>query len=767
MNMSRKHSFFWQSLYALGLMGALVSGSPMVSAQDESVNNSGSFIEEVTVTARKREESLQDVPLSISTYSAADIKAKSITTLQELSQFVPNLNMEGEVFSGGSGTTLSIRGISSQVGLGGPSVGVYVDGVYVGDYNGINLDLMEIERIEVLRGPQGTLFGRDTIGGAISLVSKRPGDEFEGSAEVTYGRYDRIDFKGDLNVPLIPGKLNARAAFAMQNRDGYGHVRDFNTGEALDDMGDRDRLSGQFMLDWKATDNLSFLLSVDAMHQDEKTSVRSLAAYSPTFNPPGAPPFVLVPTPLGIASMILPLQGFPPITPSPDIYSNFGAGDNYNDLDTFNVSLIADWDLGDTFLGKDTTLKSITSYRELETDYGLDIDFGPSPVTDVNNGADFDQISQEFQLSSTSLNGKLTWVAGLYYYTSDEFDYGISDVFTSIFMSPVIENRDWNERESWSVFGQGTYNLTEKLSLTAGVRYTEDELTAEEQTVLYPSNVPLGPRTFLKSSNSEVTGRLGLEYAWNNDVMTYVSAAKGYKTGGVINAVADPNQQNTVPTTYLPETVWTYEIGLRSTLLDNRLRFNLTGFFTDYTDIQYSFIFLNNANRPTGFISNGPEAETYGLELEMLYSPVNNLTLSFGYGFVDSEYLQGDPNGGPLTTDSKFTNAPRNSFTVAGNYIIPTRLGELSANIDYGWKDRIYFDIQDTTSPVLQQEDYGLLNAKMSLAFDSGLTLSVFGTNLTDEEYVNSSLSAPPLGLLAIQNAGIDRQWGISAGYEF
>ena len=748
-------------------MGALVSGSPIVSAQDAPVATSGSYIEEIVVTARKREESLQDVPLSISTYSAADIEAKSITNLRELSQFVPNMNMTSNANDAGSKSTIGIRGISSVEGLGGPSVGVYLDGVYLGDSNGINLELLEIQQIEVLRGPQGTLFGRNTIGGAVSLISKRPGDEFEGSAEVTFGRYDRIDAKVNVNVPLIPDKLNARAAFATQNQDGYGQIRDFNTGETLDDIGDRDRVSGQILLDWKATDRLSFLLAVDGMETNEKSAVRSLAAFSPTFNPPGAPPQVLVPTPLGVASFILPLQGFPPIAAAPDVYSNFGAGDNYNDLKSFNVSLTTDLNLGDTFLGTDTTIKSITSYRDLETDYGIDIDFGPSPITRVNNGDDFEQISQEFQLSSQPLDGKLAWVAGLYYYTEDGFGYSIGDVFSSIFMSPVIENRDWNERESWSVFGQGTYSLTEKFSITAGLRYTEDELIAEEQSVIFPIDVPLGPRSSLKSSNSEVTGRLGLEYAWNDDLMTYVSAAKGYKTGGVINAVADPSQQNSVPTAYLPEIAWTYEIGLKSTWLDNRLRFNLTGFFTDYTDIQYFFIFLNNANRPVPFISNGPEAETKGLELEMLYSPVNNLTLALGYGFTDSEYLQGDPNGGPLTTDSKFINAPRNSFTVAGDYVIPTMLGELSARIDYAWKDTIYFDIQDTTSPILQQEEYGILNARMSLAFNSDLTLSVFGTNLTDEEYLTSANSAPPLGILAIQNPAIDRQWGISARYEF
>lgn len=767
MKMIKNQLFFWQALSGWVLVGGLVSVSPMINAQEVSATRSGTYIEEIVVTARNREESLQDVPLSISAYTAADIEAKSITNLRDLAQFVPNMNMISNSNDAGSFSTVSIRGISSVARLGGPSVGIYVDGVYVGDSNGINLDLLEIERVEVLRGPQGTLFGRNTVGGAISLVSKRPGDKFEGSAEVTIGRYDRIDAKVNVNVPLVPDKLDARLALGTRNRDGFGSILDFTTGETLDDTGDVDRYFGRIVLDWKATDNLSFLLSADAMEADEKTAVRSLGAFSPTFNPPGAPPFVLIPTPLGVASMILPLQGFPPITVGPDIYSSFGAGDNFNDLNSINVSLTADLDLGDTFLGTNTTIKSITSYRELETDYGLDIDFGPSPITLVNNGTDFEQISQEFQLSSTSLNDKLVWIAGLYYYTEEEFRYGRSDVFTSIFMSPVTENLDWNDRESWSVFGQVTFSLTEKLSITAGLRYTEDELIAEEQTVLFPSNVPLGPRTSLKSNNSEATGRIGLEYAWNDDLMTYFSAAKGYKTGGVVNAVNDPSIQNSIPTAYLPEIVWTYELGLKSTWLDNRLRFNLTGFFTDYTDIQYLFIFLNNANRPTPFISNGPEAETKGLEPEAFYSPLENLTLSLGYGFADSEYLQGDPNGGPLTTDSKFTNAPRNSFAIAADYLIPTKLGELSARIDYAWKDKIYFDIQDTTSPFLQQEDYGILNARMSLALSSGLTLSVFGTNLTDKEYLTSANSAPPLGILSLRNAGIDRQWGISASYEF
>lgn len=774
MKMIANQPTFWQTLSALGLAGGLMSTSTLLHAEAEPAAKRGSFMEEIVVTARKREESLQNVPVSVTAFSEQDIEAKSLNSLLELAQFTPNLTMASDS-SGGSGTNLSIRGIGSQRGLGGPGVGVYLDGVYVGSRNGFNLNLVDVAQVEVLRGPQGTLFGRNTIGGAVNMTSKRPGDQLEGAVEVTVGRYDRRDAKLNFSVPLIKDKLNAKISLASQNKDGYGKVRDFATNDVVEEKGDTDSVSGQFMLDWQATDNLNILLSVDAMDENDNGNARTLAAWSP-FAADSTFPGGL--SGLGLAN-IAPSPPFPPgigliargvpTAVGPDFYSTYGSPGDFNELETFNTALIVDWELGETFLGTDTALKSISSCRDLSTEFFIDNDFGPADVAMVNNASEFDQYSQEFQLSGLSLDKNLVWVAGVYYYSENEDNVNSSDIL-SAFIPQIVPrtNLDFFERESWSVFGQATYNVTEKLSFTAGLRYTEDEINTKERSFVTPTGMTI-PNTeiTIASDDEEVTGRLGIEYAWTKDLMTYASVAKGYKTGGVINGATSTGPFSTpVPTTYLPEVVWTYELGLRSSWLDNRLRFNLTGFYTDYTDIQYVFTFVST-NGPTAYVSNGPEAVSKGVEMELLYSPIDNLMLSLGYGYIDSEYKEADPNGGPLTTESKFINAPENTYSISADYRLPMEFGELTAHVDYAWKDTIYFDIQDTDSEFLQQEDYGLLNARLSLALESGLTLSLFGTNLEDKEYITSAFSSAILGISSVTTPAIGREWGFSAKYEF
>ena len=748
---------------------AQVEGSAQVEpargTDDQRSRNGRNTIEEIVVTARKRAENLQDVPISISVFTSADIEAKSLTSLKELSQFTPNFSMFNNGNDGSLTSEVFIRGVGNSVG--GPGVGIYLDGVYLSTQQGIDLDMLDVERIEVLRGPQGTLFGRNSIGGAVNVVTARPTDEFSGSAEVTYGKYERLDAKLNLNVPLIPGRLKGKIAVATQNRDGYGRVVDFFTGDKIGETGDRERLSGRIVLDWKLTDNIDVLLSVDAMDVDEKSTVRSLAGFTPIFPHIIFNQFLMANPPLDAG-----IRG-------PDIYTTYGAGDNFNELDSIGGSVTIDWGLGETTFAKNMALKSISSIREYDTGFGHDFDFSPHDFTSANNFQDHEQFSQELQLSGLSFDERLVWVAGLFYFNGDTNAPSRAEAFTPLSDAGFIPVLGFNleisgEEESWAVFGQGTFTITDKLSITGGIRYTEDKKDGSEQvTSLIDGsfNCPnCLPPISGKTKADAVSGRASLEYKWNDDIMTFASAARGFKSGGLTASVTDTSQSISTLNEYLPEFVWTYEVGMRSTWLDNRLRLNVTGYFSDYEDIQYSFVFgqfVGEAIVPVLFVSNSPAAEIKGLELDVLFAPTENLTLTFGYGLTDGEYTAADQRGGPLTTDSEFVHTPKNSFTVGGDYSIPTKLGELAAHLDYAWNDKVFFEIEDTISPLLQQESYGLLNARISLAHASGWTVSVFGTNLTDEEYLLSAFALQDLGLNAIHQPASPREWGVSLSYDF
>ena len=244
------------------------------------------LLEEIIVTSRKRAERLQDVPISISTFSAADLEAKSLTSLKELGQFTPNFSFFNHSSRGRSAGMLFIRGVGQTDPriFWDPGVGLYVDGVFMGRMNGIDIDLMALERVEILRGPQGTLFGKNTIGGAVNVVTAKPTDEFSGTAEITTGRYSRVDGKASINVPIVPGKLAAKFAGATRNRDGYGTRLDFFTGEKVDEEGDEDSLSGRAIFNWTPSENVDVLFSIDATRVREKAGAGKTIAIndSPT-----------------------------------------------------------------------------------------------------------------------------------------------------------------------------------------------------------------------------------------------------------------------------------------------------------------------------------------------------------------------------------------------------------------------------------------------------------------------------------------------------
>ncbi len=716
-----------------------------LSGGEEQENSS--LIEEVVVTSRRREENLQDVPISVSVFSAADLEARSFTNLREVGEFTPNFAFAEHETLGRRGSVVMIRGVgqTDPSGFNDPGVGIYVDGVYMGRMQGLDYDLMEIERIEVLRGPQGTLFGKNTIGGAVNMVTVRPTDEFRGIARVITGRYNRRDAKVSINIPIVPGKWAARFAGATRNRDGYGTRLDWYTGKKIDEMADENRQSGRAYFDWTPNENVDVLFSIDATRAREKGSAYKLVK---TIQSP----------------LVKLLNQFvdPPYNDATFFtdsnFTNYSSGGNRADLDAWGTSLTVDWRFGDQ------SLKSITSYRKTKSELEIDADGSFYFLHDTYWSVDQDQFSQEFQFSGVSFDDRLNWVAGALYFEENGLQGSVLLLFPEL-KDPIgldisLDAPVWFSTKSYAGFGQGTFDLTDKLSMTAGLRYTyeEKEIARQRTNLAGEVTIPLSSRN---GNWDAVTGRAGLEYRWNEKVMGYVSAARGFKSGG-LNARAR-SEKDFLP--YDPEYIWTYEAGLKSDLLDARLRLNGTVFYSDYTDLQFRiFVPDPETGDPLMIVGNQASARVQGFELDAVAAPAPGLTLTAGIGYTDAKYLKVTPASG-VSLDDKFPKTPKWTVALSGQYATPIKdWGELIGRLDYVHKTRI--EHRTVNDPLNSQAPYGLLNARLTFDTSGSWSISAFITNLTDKNYLAAGQTIGALGYSRVQYAA-PRQWGLSLDYRF
>jgi iron complex outermembrane receptor protein len=742
-----------RDVMAVMVLQAAVAG-PAAAAADEGPAVA-SQLEEIVVTARRTEETLQRVPISMSAISGEDLAERSLESLSDVGQSVPNLLFGERGASGRGSAVVYIRGVG-QADVRptyDPAVGVYVDGVFLGRMQGNDLDTMDVERVEVLRGPQGTLFGKNTSGGAVNIVTRQPDlANYQGKLQLTAGSRSRFDALGSVNIPLVVDKAALLVAASHRTQDGYGTRADGQ------DMANTDRTSGRLALRLQLTDDFSALFAADALTYDETNSMFKLIATFP------APPIALINrfTPVPYDERWLTQSDF----------FNFAGGPNSSRGDLYGAALTLRYDLGAV------ELKSISAYRDNVVHSDQDADLSPVTVLDEYDVSRQDQFSQELQASGASLDDRLNWVLGLYYF--EESVHNKVDFELVPALQPIIGNRSFSNdlhvrNDSYAAFGQGNYGLTEQLRVTAGLRYTHDRKEVDRRNLTYPSGVANQPQAIREATSDDVSTRLGLDYQWTPQLMTYVSAAKGYKAGGFngrASSVGDFNE-------YDPEIVWTYELGLRSDFLDRRVRFNATAFYSDYSDLQLQIsgsTTVNGAPAPFNVVTNVPEARIVGGEVELRVIPAPGLELSAEAGFTDAEYTQLPTDAQFLASqlideDSEFVYTPKTSLTFAAQYsaALSDRF-ELRARVDYAHKSTINFDVAN--SPLLRQKPYGLLNARITLLHvANGLSLAVFGSNLTDERYFvggfdDADTPNPGLGF-AFRNMAPPREYGVSAQWQF
>ena len=728
-------------------------------------------IEEITVTARKRAENLQNTPIAITAFSSQGLEDRGLSDISQIGEFTPNLVFDNTsaVAATSSAASIYIRGIGqSDWALAvDPGVGLYLDGVYIARSVGGVMDLLDLERVEVLRGPQGTLFGRNTIGGAISLVTKKPGDELYGSAEISVGRYDRIDARASINLPITE-TLAGTIAVSSKKADGY--VENLQPGSP--DLGDEDTLSGRLALRWTPSDKVEINFSADGTKEREAPAPNVLLAADETAIFPAAyngaafpinrhgvsvdascanfadPGRLSNPSCFNSQWVAGPFKTYS-THESPNDFVNSYIGRDMEpaaDLDLWGTSLTIEWAINDAL-----TLKSISAYRDLEGYWSRDADHSPLVIEQTLNEYEQDQLTQEFQLQGTAFNEKMQWITGLYYFEEEGCHFDLVELAGAVFDSGgCIENT------SKAVFGQATYDLTDKLSVTVGARWTEDDkrftpdsLVAQDNGLGIPAGVRVLPLEQGKVTSEEVDPYLNIAYQWHESLMTYASYSEGFKGGGFTQRVFPPRTD--VPD-FAPEFVKSYELGFKSDWLSRRLRLNGAVFFTDYTDLQVNVdeTSLGRVGEIGIITRNAAEAEIYGFELEALVIPLDGMLIEAGIGYLDAEYseVSGLARDAGLTENHELMNAPEWSVTTGISYRLElANIGTLTPRVDYSYTSKVYNDALN--SPLLVQSSIDLVN--MSVVFEDYqekwvVTWAVH--NLTDETYLVTGFNEPGPGLV-------------------
>ncbi len=696
--------------------------------------------EEIVVTARKREESLQEVPIAVTVTSGAVLEDTGAPDISVLASYVPNLTVYG---GRNQSTTLTafMRGIGQADPLWGvdPGVGLYLDDVYMARPQGALLDVFDVERVEVLRGPQGTLYGKNTVGGAIKYVSRAPTDELEARVSLAGGSYGTQEVRGVVSGPLAEGRLRGKLAVASLQRDGYGENR--FTGR---DVQDKDSTAYRLALDWLASEAVTVQLSADRTEDDaEPRGYQRLVAN----------PFC----PLFLGATCPPLD---------DRYDTQSGLAPLNSTDSEGYALTVTWELNPTW-----QFKSITAYRESDSENNIDFDTTPAPITDVIATYGDDQTSQELQLLYTG-PGKLDGVVGVYYFDGSAGGRVLNNFLNLLFGS----TEGTMDTESIAVFADGSYQVNDRLTFNGGLRVTEEDKHARAFNVGFTdgtfTTVNAVVADFDKSETfTSVAPRLGLDYAFSDDVMGYVSLSRGFKSGGFnVRAQAVAFPQSAEP--FEDEQLDVAEVGLKSILAGRQLVLNTAAFYGDYSDVQVSTFTAYDSNGDGvddaffGDFLNAGDATLTGAELEFDYSPhaVQWFGLQGNLSWLDAEpdsFLDFNQDG--VLDTQVITNAPEYTAGLRFKLDFPAWGGLITATLGGNYRDDAVLT-NEGVNPITQ-DAYGTVDASIDWTHGSGhWGFKLNGHNLTDEEYVTNGYNIPVLG---IRTATYGPPATVTAGFEY
>lgn len=739
-------------------IGAAICWCAASNAQTSAGAQEPGALQEIVVTATKRDSTVGDVPAAITAVTASALQEGLIADVNDLAVLIPNLDF-GEAFGQ---VKLAMRGIGfSNIAMGSEgSVALNVNNVYISRPAGQAGLLFDLAQVEALRGPQGTLYGRNATGGTVNFTTARPTPQWEGSASLLGGNYDR--WRGELAVggPIAGETLMVRFAGVAEDRGGYG-TNVFN-GRDIDN--NRTRAARMSVL-WKPSAAFENLFVVDYNEEKDASGLAHVIAQAGLTNEPGSPG-------VGLTGLAL---GGTAIFDSHDVSNDHQP--SYR-REGWGIANVARFDIGRF------QVQSTTGYRKLNWWLTSDLDGTSATVAFLQNGENDRQFSQELNFNTSTDRLDLTF--GLYYFHESINALQLIPFYVG---GPIGQLGQGfaaggdQATDAYAGYGQATFKVTDAVNVTAGLRYSHEK---KDQTDLYtdfvndlkflapydPANPPFEAPFRQQVSWSSTTPKLGVEYRPHRDLLVYASASKGFKAGafnfgGTYTAPGAPAQRFNSPVN--PETVWAYEIGFKNAFADRRVTTNVAGFYYDYKDLQVSQV--------TGFttqFTNAASAKIYGIEAELQAKATDNLHLSANLAWLHARFTQfdtGDSSRPALGTISAAGNplpqSPDFTAHLSADYTFDLPVGKLIPAAEYDWTDRVYHD--EFKRSLLSQAAYGKVNALLTYrTWNGAWDVSAFVKNLTNERTYNFTYVST--GIFGYPKFGwIDppRTYGVQARYSF
>ncbi|HEY1132562.1 MAG TPA: TonB-dependent receptor [Roseateles sp.] len=698
-------------LAALGAAAALPAAAQTAPAAEPAVTT----LDVVKVTARKREETLQDVPVAVTALTADQLDKLAIKDLGDLQGQVPNLTIYA---ARGSNTTLTtfIRGVGQADPLWGvdPGVGIYFDDVYIARPQGALLDVYDVQRVEVLRGPQGTLYGKNTIGGAVKYVSKPLPQATEGQVTLAVGNYGQVNAKGAVGTAVNDGQFRFRIAGASLNRDGYG--KNLTDGSPVSDQ---NTTSGRVSFGWFPT-GTTFSAQVSADRTRDSSHMRGFQRLNVNPSDPAKTP------------------------PSASRYDIASGMPNANYTNSEGESLTLNWGVN-----ADWSLKYILAHRASDTDTSIDFDGLPAKIADVR--AEYHDSSQSHEIQAIYEGQNHSGVIGLYY-----FDGRAGGTVRNNFFNLLFGTTNGNVfTKGKAVFGDWSWRLTPQFAVSAGLRYTDESKRARVLNLGFP-NANFGPTPTSVAADFDKTRsvtntspRLSLEYKASDAVKLYTTASRGFKSGGYnIRAQAVAVPRSAEP--FQDEKLDSLELGAKMVFDEGRVELNTALFHNKYKNVQLSvftsYIGANGQPAFFGDFTNAGKATINGAELEFAWRPTAAWRLSGNLAALNAKYDEYFDGGVNVASQKKFSNTPKFQAGLNIEHNAKLAMGTLRSRLGISHRSKVY----PTTdlAEALAQDAYTLVNAGLIWEKDSKLSFFLQGSNLTNKAYKTDGYNISALGVL-------------------
>lgn len=793
--------------------GNAQAGPAATAAQSDAGTPASAGTEDIVVTAQFRSQNLQDTPLAITAVTAATLEARGQTSVYEVAAQAPNVTLAPQGQAYGSGIVAYIRGIGqndSSYALE-PGVGIYVDDVYYSTLTGSLLDLMDLDRVEVLRGPQGTLAGKNSIGGAIKLFSSKPNGSSRGSFQATYGSFDRIEARGFADLTVIPDKLFARISGVTKNRDGYvkrldygqthpgsgvptSNVGDGNNYGTLGTLGGISYAAARLALRWTPSSNIEVNVAGDYTNDKSESGASVLLSATDQSVNYGFVPY-LVNTNTGLP---VPYDcRFVPNGPNSCdtitgynrkyiTYSNFLDASAPNSqspfkpvvftprsqLNSYGFQGTIDWDVADK-----VQIKSITGYRNYAAHYAHDEDGSPLAITQVSYNQNHRQFSQELRVNAAFGDVLDMTVGGFYFDSASKTQARVDLNYLAL---DVISGPDDINVSSKAVFAHAAFHATDAFNISGGIRYTDDKKTyfyrrsnpdgsVIQECAGYPFSPPSPPNCIIfglngvpdTAADQRVDWRVAVDYRFSDELLAYAQVSTGYKGGGVNPyPYFGPGPLNQIKS-FGPETVLTYEVGLKADLFDRRARINSAVFLNKYSDI---ILRLQACpTEPCDQPNNVGKADVFGFEVEAQVYPVDNLSLDGSFSYLDFDYKRF--NGvTPIQINMVTPYTPKYKWSGGIQYELDIGSGKFITRFDGSYQSSVFTDA--VNGPRNKIDGYFIANGRLTYrTADDDWQISLEVQNIFEKYYFLTKLDSPSNYVSG--QPGLPRTWAVTLKKSF